>query len=30
MITHEFKLKDFEKAMAVMKSGQCGKILLRP
>lgn len=30
IITHEFKLKDFEKAMAVMKSGECGKILLRP
>ncbi len=30
IITHEFQLKDFEKAMAVMKSGMCGKILLRP
>lgn len=30
IITHEFKLKDFEKAMDVMKSGKCGKILLRP
>ncbi len=30
IITHEFKLKDFEKAMAVMKSGRCGKILLHP
>ncbi len=30
MITHEFKLKDFEKAMEIMKSGKCGKILLRP
>lgn len=30
IITHEFKLKDFEHAMAVMKSGECGKILLRP
>lgn len=30
IITHEFKLKDFEKAMEVMKSGKCGKILLRP
>lgn len=29
IITHEFKLKDFERAMAVMKSGECGKILLR-
>jgi threonine 3-dehydrogenase len=30
MITHRFALKDFEKAMAVMKSGECGKILLIP
>lgn len=30
MITHEFKLQEFEKAMGVMKSGECGKILLRP
>lgn len=30
IITHEFTLKDFEKAMTVMKSGECGKILLRP
>ncbi len=30
MITHKFKLKDFEKAMQVMKSGECGKILLVP
>lgn len=30
IITHEFKLKEFEKAMAVMKSGESGKILLRP
>ena len=30
IITHEFKLKDFEQAMTVMKSGKCGKILLRP
>src|SRR3989304_4081810 len=30
IITHEYKLKDFEKAMATMKSGKCGKILLRP
>jgi len=30
IITHEFKLKDFEKAMEIMKSGKCGKILLRP
>ncbi len=30
MITHRFALKDFEKAIAVMKSGECGKILLEP
>lgn len=30
IITHRFKLKDFEKAMEVMKSGECGKILLEP
>jgi threonine 3-dehydrogenase len=30
MITHKFALKDFEKAMEVMKSGECGKILLIP
>lgn len=30
IITHRFKLKDFEEAMAVMKSGKCGKILLEP
>jgi threonine 3-dehydrogenase len=30
MITHRFALKDFEKAMTVMKSGECGKILLVP
>lgn len=30
MITHRFPLKDFEKAMEVMKSGKCGKILLVP
>lgn len=30
IITHRFKLKDFEKAMKVMKSGKSGKILLKP
>lgn len=30
MITHRFKLKDFDLAMQVMKSGECGKILLQP
>ncbi len=29
-ITHRFKLKDFEEAMAVMKSRRCGKIILEP
>lgn len=28
IITHTFALKDFEKAMKVMKSGECGKIVL--
>lgn len=30
IITHTFALKDFEKAMEVMKSGECGKIILEP
>ncbi|MBI4036227.1 alcohol dehydrogenase catalytic domain-containing protein [Candidatus Daviesbacteria bacterium] len=30
LITHKFALKDFEKAMALMKSRRCGKILLKP
>lgn len=30
IITHKFKLSDFEKAMEVMKSGECGKIILEP
>lgn len=30
IITHKFKLADFEKAMEVMKSGECGKIILEP
>ncbi len=30
IITHTFPLKDFEKAMKVMKSGECGKIVLKP
>ncbi len=28
-ITHEFELADFEEAMKVMKSGECGKVLLK-
>lgn len=30
IITHRFKLSEFEEAMQVMKSGKCGKILLQP
>lgn len=30
LITHKFALKDFEKAMEIMKSRKCGKILLKP
>lgn len=30
IITHEFKLSEFEKAMEVMKSGECGKVVLTP
>lgn len=30
IITHRFKLSEFEDAMKVMKSGECGKILLEP
>lgn len=30
LITHTFKLADFEQAMQVMKSGECGKIVLTP
>ena len=30
IITHRFKLSEFEKAMEVMKSGECGKIVLTP
>lgn len=30
IITHTFTLKDFEGAMKVMKSGECGKIVLIP
>lgn len=30
IIAHTFKLKDFERAMTVMKSGECGKIVLDP
>jgi len=30
IITHRFKLSEFEEAMKIMKSGECGKILLTP
>ncbi|HEX8965308.1 MAG TPA: alcohol dehydrogenase catalytic domain-containing protein [Patescibacteria group bacterium] len=30
IITHEFALKDFDKAMQVMISGECGKVVLIP
>jgi len=30
IITHRFKLSEFEEAMQVMKSGECGKVLLEP
>lgn len=30
IITHRFPLKDFEEAMAVMKSRQCGKVIIIP
>lgn len=30
IITHRFKLSEFEEAMKVMRSGECGKILLIP
>jgi threonine 3-dehydrogenase len=30
IITHRFRLEEFEKGMELMKSGNCGKILLYP
>lgn len=30
LITHKFSLRDFEEAMRIMKSGECGKVLLTP
>lgn len=30
VITHRFKLEEFSKAIALMKSGQCGKIIMYP
>lgn len=30
LMTHKFKLSEFEKAMKIMKSRKCGKIILQP
>lgn len=30
IITHRFKLSEFEQAMEVMKAGECGKVILEP
>ena len=30
LVTHRFRLDEFEQAMAVMRSGECGKIVLLP
>jgi threonine 3-dehydrogenase len=30
LVTHRFRLADFEHAMAVMRSGDCGKVVLTP
>jgi threonine 3-dehydrogenase len=30
LVTHRFRLADFEEAMRVMRSGQCGKVVLTP
>jgi threonine 3-dehydrogenase len=30
IITHKFKLSEFEEAMKVMQSGECGKVVLEP
>lgn len=30
IITHRFKLSEFQDAMEVMKSGECGKVILKP
>jgi threonine 3-dehydrogenase len=30
LVTHRFKFDEFEQAMAVMRSGECGKIVLLP
>lgn len=30
LVTHRYRLSQFEEAMAVMRSGQCGKVVLTP
>ena len=30
LVTHRYRLSDFEEAMRVMRSGQCGKVVLTP
>ncbi len=30
IVTHKFKLEDFEKAVQIMKEGNCGKVVLLP
>ncbi len=30
LVTHRFRLADFEEAMRVMRSGECGKVVLTP
>ncbi len=30
LVTHRYRLADFEEAMKVMRSGQCGKVVLTP
>ncbi len=30
LVTHRFALDDFEKAFALMKSGECGKVVMFP
>ena len=30
LVTHRYRLADFEEAMRVMRSGECGKVVLTP
>jgi threonine 3-dehydrogenase len=30
LVTHRFRLAEFEEAMRVMRSGECGKVVLTP